>query len=122
MINYIVLFEFFFLVNIGNIVRICVGIDIVLYFIKLLGFLIDDKYMKWVGLDYWDKVKVVYYDDLVVFLDLIDLDYFYIVFKFVECDYSEVDYIIVGDYYFLFGKEMIGLLEGFMCCYFEKVI
>lgn len=44
-------------------------------------------------------------------------------FKFVEYDYMDVDYSDMGkDYYFLFGKEMIGLLELFMCKYFEKVI
>lgn len=64
LINYIVLFELLMLVNIGNIVWMCVGMDMVLYLIELLGFKIDDKYLKWVGLDYWDSVDIIYYVDL----------------------------------------------------------
>ena len=101
MTNHIVLFEPLFPANTGNIARTCAGTDTVLHLIKPLGFSTDDKHMKRAGLDYWDKVKVVYHDDLVAFLDLIDLDHLYIVSKFAERDYSEVDYTIAGDHYFL---------------------
>lgn len=111
MTNHIVLFEPLFPANTGNIARTCAGTDTVLHLIKPLGFSTDDKHMKRAGLDYWDKVKVVYHDDLVAFLDSIDLDHLYIASKFAERDYSEVDYTIAGDHYFLFGKETTGLPE-----------
>ena len=94
MTNHIVLFEPLFPANTGNIARTCAGTDTVLHLIKPLGFSTDDKHMKRAGLDYWDKVKVVYHDDLVAFLDSIDLDHLYIVSKFAERDYSEVNYTI----------------------------
>ena len=108
--------------NTGNIGRTCVATNTRLHLIEPLGFKLNEKALKRAGLDYWDKVKVVYHDDLVAFLDSIDLDHLYIVSKFAERDYSEVDYTIAGDHYFLFGKETTGLPEGFMRRYPEKAI
>ena len=122
MTNHIVLFEPLFPANTGNIARTCAGTDTVLHLIKPLGFSTDDKHMKRAGLDYLAPGQVVYHDDLVAFLDSIDLDHLYIVSKFAERDYSEVDYTIAGDHYFLFGKETTGLPEGFMRRYPEKAI
>ena len=122
MTNHIVLFEPLFPANTGNIARTCAGTDTTLHLIKPLGFSTDDKHMKRAGLDYWDKVKVIYHDDLVAFLDSIDLTHLYIVSKFAERDYSEVDYTLEGDHYFLFGKETTGLPEGFMRKHPEKAI
>lgn len=57
--------------------------NILLYLIEFLGFLIDDKYLKCVGLDYWNDVNIMYYKDLVVFLVYVVGKYLYLVIKFV---------------------------------------
>ncbi|KRM02867.1 tRNA (uridine(34)/cytosine(34)/5-carboxymethylaminomethyluridine(34)-2'-O)-methyltransferase TrmL [Limosilactobacillus gastricus] len=123
MTNHIVLFEPLFPANTGNIARTCAGTNTVLHLIKPLGFSTDDKHMKRAGLDYWDKVEVVYHDDLPSFMaTLPDLENFYIVSKFAERDYSQADYTTDGDHYFLFGKETTGLPEPFMRQYPDQAI
>ena len=44
--------------NTGNIARTCAAIGAKLHLIHPLGFLIDDKYLKRAGLDYWDKLEI----------------------------------------------------------------
>ena len=88
MTNHIVLFEPLFPANTGNIARTCAGTNTVLHLIKPLGFATDDKHLKRAGLDYWDKVKVVYHDDLPAFMASIDPSQLYLVSKFANRDYS----------------------------------
>ncbi|HJA23146.1 MAG TPA: tRNA (cytidine(34)-2'-O)-methyltransferase [Candidatus Limosilactobacillus intestinavium] len=123
MTNHIVLFEPLFPANTGNIARTCAGTNTVLHLIKPLGFSTDDKHMKRAGLDYWDKVKVIYHDDLPSFMDSVDnLEHLYLVSKFATRDYTDVNYNEDGDHYFLFGKETTGLPEPFMRRYPELAI
>lgn len=123
MTNHIVLFEPLFPANTGNIARTCAGTNTELHLIKPLGFSTDDKHMKRAGLDYWDKVKITYHDDLPAFLATIpDMEKLYIVSKFANNDYTDVDYTGAGDHYFLFGKETTGLPEAFMRKYPENAI
>ena len=123
MTNHIVLFEPLFPANTGNIARTCAGTNTELHLIKPLGFSTDDKHMKRAGLDYWDKVKITYHNDLPAFLATIpDMEKLYIVSKFANHDYTDVDYTGVGDHYFLFGKETTGLPEAFMRKYPENAI
>lgn len=123
MTNHIVLFEPLFPANTGNIARTCAGTNTELHLIKPLGFSTDDKHMKRAGLDYWDKVKITYHDDLPAFLATIpDMEKLYIVSKFANHDYTDVDYTGAGDHHFLFGKETTGLPEAFMRKYPENAI
>ena len=123
MTNHIVLFEPLFPANTGNIARTCAGTNTELHLIKPLGFSTDDKHMKRAGLDYWDKVKITYHNDLPAFLATIpDMEKLYIVSKFANHDYTDVDYTGAGDHYFLLGKETTGLPEAFMRKYPENAI
>ena len=123
MTNHVVLFEPLFPANTGNIARTCAGTNTELHLIKPLGFSTDDKHMKRAGLDYWDKVKITYHNDLPAFLATIpDMEKLYIVSKFANHDYTDVDYTGAGDHYFLFGKETTGLPEAFMRKYPENAI
>lgn len=123
MTNHIVLFDPLFPANTGNIARTCAGTNTELHLIKPLGFSTDDKHMKRAGLDYWDKVKITYHDDLPAFLATIpDMKKLYIVSKFASRDYTDVDYTGTGDHYFLFGKETTGLPEAFMRKYPENAV
>lgn len=122
--NHIALFEPLMPANTGNIARTCAGTNTELHLIEPLGFSTDDKHMKRAGLDYWDKVKITYHKNLREFIDSIpDLNNLYIVSKFAERAYTEVDYTdTIKDHYFLFGKETTGLPEQFMRRYPEKCV
>ena len=93
MTNHIVLFEPLMPANTGNIARTCAGTNTELHLIKPLGFSTDDKYMKRAGLDYWDKVKITYHENLPEFLESMgENDELYVVSKFAERTYADVDY------------------------------
>lgn len=116
MTNHIVLFEPLMPANTGNIARTCAGTDTELHLIRPLGFSTDDKYMKRAGLDYWDKVKITYHENLPEFLESMEEgSRMYVVSKFAERTYADVNYTDTAvSHYFLFGKETTGLPETFM--------
>lgn len=125
MTNHIVLFEPLMPANTGNIARTCVGTNSVLHLIKPLGFTINDKTVKRAGLDYWDKVKIVYHENLPEFLETIpDKKRLFVVSKFASKAYSQANYASddAEDVYLLFGKETTGLPEAFMHQYAECAI
>ena len=49
--------------NTGNIGRTCVATGTRLHLIEPLGFKLNEKAVKRAGLDYWDKLDVLVYDD-----------------------------------------------------------
>ncbi|MFC6315746.1 tRNA (uridine(34)/cytosine(34)/5-carboxymethylaminomethyluridine(34)-2'-O)-methyltransferase TrmL [Lapidilactobacillus achengensis] len=116
MTNHIALYQPLMPANTGNIARTCAATDTVLHLIKPLGFQTDDKHLKRAGLDYWDKVRLVYHDDLAAFLATVpEMKRLYLITKFSDRVYSEPDFSDISlDHYFLFGKETTGLPEDFM--------
>ncbi|MGE7586595.1 tRNA (uridine(34)/cytosine(34)/5-carboxymethylaminomethyluridine(34)-2'-O)-methyltransferase TrmL [Peribacillus sp. NPDC101480] len=96
--------------NTGNIARTCAGTDTSLHLIRPLGFSTDDKQLKRAGLDYWENVKIHYYDSLEEFFEKNAGGEFYYLTKFGEqphsCfDYSDQD----SEIFFIFGRETTGL-------------
>ncbi|MFD6440619.1 tRNA (uridine(34)/cytosine(34)/5-carboxymethylaminomethyluridine(34)-2'-O)-methyltransferase TrmL [Peribacillus sp. NPDC060186] len=96
--------------NTGNIARTCAGTDTSLHLIRPLGFSTDDKQLKRAGLDYWENVKIHYYDSLEDFYEKNAGGEFYYLTKFGEqphttFDYSDQD----SEIYFMFGRETTGL-------------
>lgn len=91
--NHIALFEPRIHFNTGNIARTCAATNTVLHLIEPFGFEISDKHLKRAGLDYWDKVNIVYHKNLQDFMNSIaDGGQLYLVSKFAEHVYSDVDY------------------------------
>lgn len=120
--NHIVLFEPRIAPNTGNVARTCAATNTVLHLIEPFGFEITDKHLKRAGLDYWDKVNIVYHKSLDDFMDKVSGKLF-LVSKFAEHVYSDIDYSGADeDYYFLFGREDTGLPEDFMHEHREKCI
>jgi tRNA (cytidine/uridine-2'-O-)-methyltransferase len=58
--------------NTGNIGRLCCAVGARLHLVKPLGFRIDDRSLKRAGLDYWDKVDLVVWNDLESYLAATD--------------------------------------------------
>ncbi len=44
--------------NTGNIARLCAGTGVVLHLVEPLGFILQDRYLKRAGLDYWPSVTL----------------------------------------------------------------
>ncbi|MBS4761938.1 tRNA (uridine(34)/cytosine(34)/5-carboxymethylaminomethyluridine(34)-2'-O)-methyltransferase TrmL [Carnobacteriaceae bacterium zg-ZUI252] len=122
MTNHIVLFEPLIPANTGNIARTCAATNTVLHLIEPLGFSTDDKQLKRAGLDYWHDVEIVYHKNLDAFLEFAKDKPFYLVTKFADHIYSDVNYTTEEDVYLMFGKETTGLPEELMQRYKERCI
>lgn len=101
--------------NTGSIARLCAATDTVLHLVRPLGFSTDDKQLKRAGLDYWQFVKIVYWDGFDKFLAATPTENFHFLSKkaeksYTECNFSSGDFLV-------FGKETKGLpsviLENF---------
>ena len=99
MTNHIVLFEPQIPQNTGNIARTCAATNSPLHIIKPMGFPIDDRKMKRAGLDYWDKLEIYFYESLEDFMSQMK-GKLYLISKFAEKVYSEVDLSTDEDHYF----------------------
>ncbi|MDY4761162.1 tRNA (uridine(34)/cytosine(34)/5-carboxymethylaminomethyluridine(34)-2'-O)-methyltransferase TrmL [Streptococcus thoraltensis] len=119
--NHVVLFQPQIPQNTGNIARTCAATNSPLHIIKPMGFPIDDKKMKRAGLDYWDKLDIYYYDSLEEFMESTDGPVF-LISKFADKTYSDVDYNQPLNQYFMFGREDTGLPEIFMRENAEKAL
>lgn len=96
--------------NTGNIARTCAGTDTSLHLIRPLGFSTDDKQLKRAGLDYWENVKIHYYDSLEEFFERNAGGEFYYLTKFGEQPHSSFDYSDQdSEVFFIFGRETTGL-------------
>lgn len=96
--------------NTGNIARTCAATDTTLHLIRPLGFSTDDKMLKRAGLDYWEYVKIYYYDSLDELFEKYKDGEFFLITKFGKKAYTSFDYReLQKDYFFVFGKETTGL-------------
>ncbi|MFJ7745426.1 tRNA (uridine(34)/cytosine(34)/5-carboxymethylaminomethyluridine(34)-2'-O)-methyltransferase TrmL [Peribacillus sp. NPDC097295] len=96
--------------NTGNIARTCAGTDTHLHLIRPLGFSTDDKQLKRAGLDYWEHVKIHYYDSLEEFFEKNAGGEFYYLTKFGEQPHTTFDYSDKeSEVFFIFGRETTGL-------------
>ncbi len=118
----IVLVEPEIAVNAGNIARTCAAIGATLHMVKPYGFDTSDaavnKNMKRAGLDYWDKVKIIEYDNLNDFKDKTKGKKMYLLSTKSKKTYSEIEY--EDDAYLVFGPETRGLPEDFILENFEN--
>jgi tRNA (cytidine/uridine-2'-O-)-methyltransferase len=109
---HVVLYQPLIPANTGNIARTCAGTDTELHLIRPLGFSTDDKMLKRAGLDYWEHVKIHYYDSLDDFYQKNEGGEFFYVTKFGKRAHSDFDYSAIDqDFFFIFGRETTGLPE-----------
>ena len=95
--------------NTGNIARTCAACGAALHIIKPMGFEIDDKKLKRAGLDYWHKLDITYYENLVDFYAKNpDAHVFYYSTK-APRKYTDISY--PKKVFLMFGKETKGLPE-----------
>ncbi|NYE57025.1 tRNA (uridine(34)/cytosine(34)/5-carboxymethylaminomethyluridine(34)-2'-O)-methyltransferase TrmL [Carboxydothermus ferrireducens] len=93
--------------NTGNIARTCAATGSTLHLVKPLGFSTEDKYLKRAGLDYWDKVRVIYHENFQELREKYPEGRFFYLSTKGKRYYHEVSYK-PGDF-LVFGKETQGL-------------
>ncbi|MDD6570794.1 MAG: tRNA (uridine(34)/cytosine(34)/5-carboxymethylaminomethyluridine(34)-2'-O)-methyltransferase TrmL [Thermoflexaceae bacterium] len=98
--------------NTGNIGRTCVATNTRLHLIEPLGFQINDKMLKRAGLDYWDKLDVMVYDNYEDFLEKNPGAKVYMATTKALKAYTHVNY--EPDCYIMFGKESAGIPENIL--------
>ncbi|RYH75554.1 tRNA (cytidine(34)-2'-O)-methyltransferase [Flavobacteriaceae bacterium 144Ye] len=93
--------------NTGNIGRLALATGSTLHLVKPFGFEIDDSRLKRAGLDYWQHLDIVYYDDI---------DHFFTKNKTANMVYlsshgkqQHWDIPFKDDLFLVFGKESVGL-------------
>ncbi|WP_262732020.1 tRNA (cytidine(34)-2'-O)-methyltransferase [Gaetbulibacter sp. NE] len=93
--------------NTGNIGRLALATGSTLHLVKPFGFEIDDSRLKRAGLDYWQHLDIVYYDDI---------DDFFTKNKTANMVYlsshgkqQHWDIPFKDDLFLVFGKESVGL-------------
>lgn len=106
--------------NTGNIARTCAVIGARLHLVKPLGFDISEKAVKRAGLDYWDKVNVITYENLDEFKNKVKGKKIYLLTTKGKKIYSDVKFN--DDDYLVFGPESRGIPESYILDNFENAI
>lgn len=106
--------------NTGNIVRTCAATGCTLHLVRPLGFEVSDKYLKRAGLDYWDAVKIEYWDSFDELVGAYPRGNFYFFTTKGRKIYSDTAFC-EGDF-LVFGKETKGLPEELLKAHPEKCL
>ena len=93
--------------NTGNISRTCAVTGCSLHLVRPLGFSLDDRYLKRAGLDYWDELRIYYYDSFEEVEEKHPGARFFLFSTHAGRSYAEADFK-PGDF-LVFGKETAGL-------------
>lgn len=106
--------------NTGNIVRTCAATGAKLHLIKPLGFVLEDRYLKRAGLDYWPLAHISVYENIEEFYEKNGRENcFYVTTKGLN-SYSDVEY--PDTVYMFFGKETKGLPEELLAANKENCV
>ena len=98
--------------NCGNIARTCAATGCRLHLIRPLGFDISEKAVKRAGLDYWNLVEVIDYENLDDFFHRNKVAQMWCLSTKAPRSYTEARY--EDECYLFFGKETKGLPEEFL--------
>ena len=98
--------------NTGNIARTCAATGCRLHLVKPLGFEVSDRYLKRAGLDYWQYVDVVYWENFEELERAFPEGKFYFFTTKARACYTDMKYSD-GDF-LVFGRETKGLLESLL--------
>jgi tRNA (cytidine/uridine-2'-O-)-methyltransferase len=112
--------------NTGNIARTCAVTGAKLHLIEPLGFDVSDAAVKRAGLDYWRLLDITTYPNLDNFFvrefsGQTDAQ-LWLLSKKAERLYTEVDFTLTGECYFMFGKETKGLSDDILSRFADKTL
>jgi tRNA (cytidine/uridine-2'-O-)-methyltransferase len=106
--------------NTGNIARTCAALGATLHLVHPLGFDISEKAVKRAGLDYWDKLTIIEYNNLDEFKEKTKDKNIYLLSTKSQKTYTQVNY--EDDVYIIFGPETRGLPENYILENFENAV
>ena len=106
--------------NCGNIARTCAATGCRLHLIRPLGFDISEKAVRRAGLDYWNAVEVLDYENLADFFTKNDVHQMWCLSTKAPRCYTEANF--EDGCYLFFGKETKGLPEDFLQAHYEDCI
>ena len=106
--------------NCGNIARTCAATGCRLHLIRPLGFDISEKAVKRAGLDYWNLVEVIDYENLDDFFHRNKVAQMWCLSTKAPRSYTEAVYS--DECYLFFGKETKGLPEDFLEAHRESCV
>lgn len=101
--------------NTGNIARLCIATGSILHIVGTPSFSFEEKEVKRAGLDYWDKLKLYFYDDLLCYREKHPLTRLLFFTTRTEKIYTSINFK-PGDS-LVFGKESVGLPEELIIKY-----
>lgn len=93
--------------NTGNIGRLALASGSTLHLVKPFGFEISDARLKRAGLDYWQHVTIIYYDDINDFFNRNQNQN--MVFLSSHGTKTHYDIPFEDNLFLIFGKESVGL-------------
>jgi tRNA (cytidine/uridine-2'-O-)-methyltransferase len=96
--------------NTGNIGRLCCAVGATLHLVRPLGFNLDDRSLKRAGLDYWEKLDLVIWEDIEEYLASVSSDRIVLTSSKRGEIYHEIEYR--ADDHIVFGPETTGLDPG----------
>lgn len=106
--------------NTGNIARTCAALGATLHLVHPLGFDISEKAVKRAGLDYWDKLNIIEYENLAEFKKRTEGKNIYLLSTKSQKSYTEIKY--EEDAYIIFGPETRGLPEDYILDNFDRAV
>lgn len=106
--------------NTGNIARTCAAIGATLHLVHPLGFDISQKAVKRAGLDYWDKLDIVEYENLEDFKNKVKSKNIYLLSTKSNKAHTDISY--VDECYLVFGPESRGLPEDYILEHFKTSV
>ena len=105
--------------NTGNIGRLALATGSRLHLVKPFGFQIDDKRLKRAGLDYWQHLEVIYYENTDEFFSKnTDAK---MEFLSSHGSQSHWDINFEDDMFLVFGKESVGLSKEITSTHTDKL-
>lgn len=105
--------------NTGNIGRLALATGSRLHLVKPFGFEITDKRLKRAGLDYWEHLEVIYYDNIDEFFSKHPDDK--MVFLSSHGTKQHWDINFEEEQFLVFGKESVGLSKEITTKYPEQL-
>lgn len=105
--------------NTGNIGRLALATGSKLHLVKPFGFEIDDTRLKRAGLDYWQHLDVMYYDDIQAFFNTNKNANMAFLSSHGTQNHWDIPYL--DNMFLVFGKESVGLPKSLLKEHPEKL-
>lgn len=101
--------------NTGNIARLCAGTGAILHLVEPLGFVLQDRYLRRAGLDYWPGVTLCVHPDWNAIESIFPATRLRLLSTKARAPYA--DAVVEPGVAFVMGRESRGLDAGLLAKY-----